>query len=313
MNRRHFLAAGTAAFSLAACSQGVPLPPPQGRKRLAVTMDDFNIARTPGPDSDGRNAAILAAFDAHRVKAAGFVTGMFIERAGRMDLVQHWADAGHLIGNHTYTHPHASQISVEAFQADTLQNHAYLQAVSTYQAILRFPFLDEGGEVETRDAHRRWMAETGFRNAPVTIDTQDWSITARLLERQAAVPDVDPAPFGAFYTAHVVELANHYHRLASALGYDDLIHTLLVHHTVLNGLFLGDVMNALAADGWTFEDAAVALDQPVMALQPDTPNGGRSVLDVIAYERSQATGFSPSPSPERQKRFARSAMDDAGL
>jgi len=68
--------------------------PGQGRK-LALTYDD-------GPN-DPDTLLLLDVLARHNVKATFFLIGKFVEQ--RPDIVHKIADAGHAIGNHTYSHP----------------------------------------------------------------------------------------------------------------------------------------------------------------------------------------------------------------
>ena len=103
MDRRIFLSGLT---SLGACSDGrFGLSGKPHQKRMAITMDDFLLDFNISLDREARHANILSAFDAVGHKAAGFVTGSFVTSDWGQRVVQDWLDAGHLIANHTWTHP----------------------------------------------------------------------------------------------------------------------------------------------------------------------------------------------------------------
>src|SRR4051812_10062814 len=67
----------------------------RGSKRLALTFDD-------GPN-DPHTRQLLDVLAKHQVKATFFVIGKFVKQ--RPDIVRAVVDAGHVIGNHTYSHP----------------------------------------------------------------------------------------------------------------------------------------------------------------------------------------------------------------
>jgi len=304
IHRRAFLAS---AAALAACSQ----TPPAGRapqKLMAVTMDDFNLGFDVKLNPSARNEAILAAFAAHHHKAAGFVTGRFADTEFGQSVVQSWSDAGHLIGNHTWSHMNSSDEDAEVIKADILKNDAVLSQFSGYEKILRFPFLAEGGTPEKVADYRAFMAANGFANAPVTIDSIDWFTTDRMEKRLKDDAQTDLSGYRDYYIQAVREVSEQKHQLALRLGYTDLPHTLLVHHNVLNGLFLKGVMDALVSDGWGFVDAETALAHPLYALQPETPNRGRSVLSVLAQEAGIEAKF-----PEAYNGWGKATMESMGL
>ena len=304
LSRRSVLAS---AMALAACQ---PQSHVTGRpqKLIAVTMDDFNLSFDIKLSPAARNDAILAAFDAHNHKAGGFITGRFVDAPEGKSVVQSWSDAGHLVGNHSWTHLNSSDEDAKLIEADILKNDAALSGFSAYEKIFRFPFLAEGGTEEKVALYRVFLKKNGFANAPVTIDSLDWFITDRMEKRLRENPKADVSGYRDYYIQLVRDVALQKHELALKLGYNDLPHTLLVHHNVLNGLFLEDVMDALVADGWSFVDAKAALAHPLYKLEPKTPNRGRSVLSVLAIEQGIKPGF-----PEKYYGFGRDYMESLGL
>lgn len=77
---------------------------------------------------NGNTPAILDALKKHDAKACFFLVGNYIETAP--DLVQRMVDEGHLVGNHTYTHPDMSKISdPEAFREELTRLEDAYQAL----------------------------------------------------------------------------------------------------------------------------------------------------------------------------------------
>ncbi len=66
---------------------------------------------------NGNTATILDALKKHNVKATFFLVGNYIKTSP--DLVKRMVSEGHIVGNHTYSHPDMSSISSkEAFQKE---------------------------------------------------------------------------------------------------------------------------------------------------------------------------------------------------
>ena len=279
------------------------------KKLLAITMDDFNLGFEHGMNLVDRNAAILAAFAHYNHKAAGFVTGKFVRAYDSgQSVVQSWNDAGHVIGNHTYSHMNSTKKDAALVKADILKNHAYLSNFSGYNNTFRFPYLAEGGTKEKVSEYRVFLDEHGLANAPVTIDTIDWFVSSRLEKRLKHDPQYDVSGYRDYYVKSVLELAEQKHQLALRLGYVNLPHTVLVHHNILNGMFIRDVMDALVGAGWFFVDADKALSHPFYDYRPETPNRGRSVLSVLAQENDIEHRF-----PDSYRGFGKDTMDTLGL
>ena len=101
MNRRHFIGgacATVAAFSTRGVGAGESA---KNRRRVAVTLDDFNVFDTPSLSGEARNEAILDALGKHKLRAVMFVAARYVEEAGKMRLLRRWDERGHLIGNHS--------------------------------------------------------------------------------------------------------------------------------------------------------------------------------------------------------------------
>lgn len=60
---------------------------------------------------------------------------------------------------------------------------------------------------------------------------------------------------------------------------------LLLHHNLLNALWLKDVIQQFVDMGWTIVTPAQAFADPVYQLQPDRPAPGQSLLLSIARTR----------------------------
>jgi peptidoglycan/xylan/chitin deacetylase (PgdA/CDA1 family) len=100
----YFLTAAAAAASAAGYQSMAPTGQWYGRtfaglgrpsKRLALTYDD-------GPN-DPHTLRLLEVLARHNVRATFFLIGRYVEQ--RPDLARELVRAGHIVGNHTFTHP----------------------------------------------------------------------------------------------------------------------------------------------------------------------------------------------------------------
>ena len=303
LSRRSFI---TGALALGGCAPAVVTKP---AKRIAVTMDDFSLGFNIRLNPRERNERILETFAKHQNKAAGFVTGRFVDNAFGDEIVQSWVDEGHLIGNHTYSHMNSSDEPAENIKADILKNHDLLSKYSTYEKIFRFPYLAEGGSVEKIADYRAFMKEQGFQNAAVTVDSIDWYITGRMETRLREYKQADLEPYRKYYVTSIVTLAEHFQNLAKRIGHANIPHSMLMHHNILNALFLDDVLAALKAQGWSLINAKEAFEHPLYKLEPKTPAQSRSVLSVLALEQ----GITDTRYPDAYRGWGKKTMDALGL
>ena len=78
---------------------------------------------------NGNTAAILDTLKSQQVPAAFFVTGHYLEQSP--DLIARMVQEGHIVGNHTYSHPNMSKISTkETLQKELEKNEALYQDIT---------------------------------------------------------------------------------------------------------------------------------------------------------------------------------------
>ena len=286
MNRRDF----NRVLGLSALAAGCNAVPALARKpapQFSLTMDDFfwqNSVKLTGAE---RNQAILDVFQKHSTKAALFVIGRNIEDDQGKQLLSAWNNAGHMIGNHTYSHQSLSapNTDVKAYEADILRAEELLKDFSRFRKYFRFPALKEGETAAKRDELRAFLTQHGYRTGHVTIDNSDWAIERRLIARLEKDPSADVKPYREFYLEHMWARADFYDNLARrTLGYS-VKHTVLVHFNLLNALFLNDVIELLHAKGWKLIDAEDAFTDPVFAAKPKVLPAGESIIWSVAKEK----------------------------
>ncbi len=300
-------AAGTAAAERMSGGPAAASP----KRRIAVTIDDFALADHPALSAAARDRAILDALDDQGIRAAGFVCGKRVDSEAGRAVLEGWSRRGHPLANHTYSHAALSRSDPRDFGADVLRCEAMLADLPGFAKLFRFPYLDEGRTAEHRDAARTFLREHGYRNGHVTVDASDWYVDQRLRARLDERPDADTGGYRDYYVEHLLERAHYYEDLAQQVLGRAVPHTLLLHHNLLNGLFLGDVLDAFAADGWEWIDATVAYEDPVFASEPDALPAGQSLIWALA----KATGRFDDVLryPGENDTYEKPRMDERGL
>lgn len=309
VNRRVFLYGCVAALAAPKFSFGRE----QRTTEIAITMDDpkpDELAGVPGAEINRR---ILATLRDARVTAALFVTGMRIDHPAGAALVGDWDAAGHRICNHTYSHRNycATEVGYDWFTGDFLKNELLIRDCKNFTRLFRYPFLKEGDTAEKRDRFRALLRQHGYRVGHVTVDASDWYIDARMRERLKKDPGADTKPYRDYYMSHMRDRAAFYRDLARDVLGHDIRHTILIHHNLLNALYLGDMMRALRSDGWKWIDAPQAFADPVFRREPKTLPAGESLVWALAKEKG---GFeSRLRYPGEDEVYEKPSMDALGL
>src|SRR3989442_7040886 len=317
MNRRDFTRTlGMGALALGLGSElGIPStsaasPPPQ----VAITMDDFTWSANPVRlSADEINQAILRALRAHSLKAALFVRTSNIDNDKGKTLLKDWDRAGHLIANHTYSHWYynSTRITAAAFEQDILRSEALLRNFPRFKKLFRFPYLKEGDTAVKRDAARSFLAAHGYRAGHVTIDASDWFIDHRLRKRLSRNPTAELTPYREFYLAHMWDRALYYDDLSHKTLGRTVKHTIVVHFSLLNALFLGDLIGMFKSKGWQLIDAEDAFTDPVFAAKPNIVPAGESIIWALAKETGKFDTLLRYPGEDGD--YETPKMDKLGL
>jgi peptidoglycan-N-acetylglucosamine deacetylase len=204
---------------------------------------------------------MLYALEKHKVKAALFVTvNNGANRPKGLALARAWGDAGHAIGNHTVSHLDldADNVSLAQYQQEVLDCDQVIRQLPNYQKWFRFTFLREGNTPQKRDGMHAFLDEHGYRNAYVTLDTSDWQLNDKLMEVLTRDINADITPIKLEYLAQTSQRADASRHFLQETHGLDIAQVILLHHNLINALWLDDVIAMLKDKGWTVTTPAAA-------------------------------------------------------
>ena len=259
-------------------------------KRIALTFDD--VPRGPGAflSQEERTDRLIAALKAARVsQAAFFINPGNIpdpQRAGAEGRIARYVRAGHVIANHSFTHPHLNATSAADYLANIDQAEAWLKDREGRRPWFRFPFLDEGQQDKAkRAAIRAGLAKRGLKNGYVTVDASDWNMEALAVEAKRTGKAIDMSALRDLYVESHVEAAEFYDGLARRTLGRSPAHVLLLHETDLAALFIDDLVAALRNAGWEIVTADEAFADPISTLMPDVRSAQGTLTEALAWEK----------------------------
>ncbi len=253
---------------------------------IAFTFDDGpRLSQTPLLTSEQRNQAILDALAKHRTTGALFVTvANGADRPDGLALAKAWGQAGHAVGNHTVTHLDLNKttVTLAQYQKELVDCDAVIRKLPGYRKWFRFAYLREGNTPEKRDGMRAFLDAEGYRNAYVSIDTSDWRLDSKLIEVLNKNPAADTTAVKRAYLAHLWQRASAYRGLAQRLQGRDIPQVILLHHNLINALWLDDAIAMFKSKGWSITTPDAAFMDPIYQLQPDRLVAGQSLLLSMA-------------------------------
>lgn len=276
---------------------------PSGRA-VAVTFDDLPVVSVLPLDQAQREAlttALLNAIGRHQVPAIGFVNeNKLADSAGppdplRVALLQRWLDAGLELGNHTWSHPDLHRIPLREFEAEVLRGEVVtrrlLAARGKTPRYFRHPFLHTGRSVAVRDSLTAFLAEHGYRVAPVTIDNADYVFAAAYDRVLSGGDRAGAARVRATYLDYMDSVAAFYERQSLAILGREPPQVLLLHASRLNADAFDDLATMLARRGYRFIPLEEALADPAYA-SADSYTGPAGITWLHRW--AMTAGISPT-------------------
>ncbi len=229
---------------------GVSLAQPRS---VALTFDDLPLAG----EGDAANAAgatlvnhaILAALARHHAPAIAFVIEKRVEEIGVAPgraILREWLEQGHELGNHTFSHPDLSAITVEQFRGEVIRGEASIGPLLAERGrrprYLRFPYNHSGDTREKHDAVAAFLAERGYTVAVCTIENTDWEF-ARAYNAAVERADRDTArKLEDAYLRFTADEIDYYSALHKQVFGHEIPHVMLQHANRLNAAVMDQVL-----------------------------------------------------------------------
>lgn len=254
------------------------------KPKISFTFDDGATNDIGDFKLEMWNQLLLDNLKKHHLRAILFSSGYNKENEKGKYVLSSWNDAGHLIGNHTYSHPNfnSKAVSIEHFESELIQNDTIIDKYSNYCRYFRFPYLKEGNTIEKVNGFRQFLKQNGYKNAHVTIDASDWYIDSRLVKRLRENPKADISGFNDYYKKHLFSRALFYDSIAYQLTNRHIHHVLILHHNLAAALFLDDLIKYFEANGWEAIDTDKAYQDKIYNEVPDTVPAGESLIWTLA-------------------------------
>ncbi|WP_159885792.1 polysaccharide deacetylase family protein [Paenibacillus puerhi] len=146
-------------------------------RQIALTFDD-------APDAV-YTPQVLDILKAHKVRATFFLIGAQAEKYP--NIVKRIVREGHVIGNHSYSHPLFTKLSQDGFQQQIQKTQQILKPLVGYTPrLIRPPY----GEI--KEAQLLWASEQGYLMVNWNVDSLDWKqlgeaqVTSNILKHAKA-------------------------------------------------------------------------------------------------------------------------------
>jgi peptidoglycan/xylan/chitin deacetylase (PgdA/CDA1 family) len=240
-----------------------------GVKEIAITIDDLPFQRgrhLPDSVEADKFRETLSALKKHNVKIIAFVIGSRIN-ANYDTLLDELVDAGHLIGNHTFTHPDLNSTDIDSYQEDIVNCQTAIQKWIGTKKYFRYPYLHQGPTRAKYDSISDFLQANTFINVPVSIDNDDWLFNKHYTEALKLGNSPVADSIGREYLAHMREMTLRFDSIAVAKMHRDIKHILLLHMNELNARYLDELLTWYENSGWRFVAPDEALADSVYKIR----------------------------------------------
>jgi len=281
-------------------------------KEIAVTIDDLplNGPRIEIKRLQAMTGKQLAGISNHQIPVVGFVNESLLYVPGEIDarvaLLKAWADAGVELGNHTFSHLGFKDAPLADYEDDFIRGDALTRMLMKQKGqtvrYFRHPYLQMGKTAELEKTFESFIAERGYRIAPVTIDTMDWMFLAAYAAARTQGGAEMIRRVSEEYLKYVGLKFDFCEREAVELFGHPIKHILLLHANELNADNFDGLIKVIKSKGYRFITLEQALSDPVY----EYPENYQATSDWLSHwSFSKGKKFaSPMPPEFIQKLYA---------
>ena len=236
-------------------------------KEVSITIDD--IPNVHVYKQHGFSSPLLNQINELKLPVAIFINERNVylnefEKENRQGLVKWLTNKNITPGNHSYSHMNYSDTSLAAFSEDVL-NGAIItkETIKRNPLYFRFPYNSMGKDSVAHHQVKLFLMETGYINAPFTIESEDWAFNSNY-EVALRKNDMEKAKqIGESYLTYTLQLFQYFEKVCKELYGRNIKHVYLCHDNPLNADYLCELIKRLKHDGYTFISLNEALKDKV--------------------------------------------------
>ncbi len=229
--------------------------------QLAFTFDDLpaHSVLPPGETRVEVAKQVIAALNAVKMPPVhGFVNAVLVDREpASAPVLRLWRKSGNLLGNHTWSHPGLSKLSVADYEAEIVRNEPVLAELGGDWHWFRYPYLDEGDTPAKRTEIRDFMGSRGYHIATVTMMFGDWLYSAPYARCMAKHDKPAIVRMEKMYFKAATLRIGYYRKMSHALYGRDIPYVLLLHIGAFEAKTLPKLLALYKKHGFQF----VSLEQ----------------------------------------------------
>ncbi len=275
------------------------------QREIAITIDDLPAASAnsmTGSEIIEMTTRLLGTLRDQKVPAVGFVNERKLYKLGEVDdrikALGMWPDYGFELGNHTYSHASLNRVGLKAWEEEIVRGETVTRLLLAQHNMqlryFRHPYLDTGRDVETRRQAEAFLADRGYRVAPVTIDAWDWMYAGVYDAARQGCDIALEQQLVSSYHSYTSSVFDYYEKFSKELIGHEPKQILLLHGNWLEADHIGELLDLIRKRGYKFITLQEALGDSAYSM-PDQYVGeeGTNWIDHWAITR----GTPPRDTP----------------
>jgi len=272
---------------------------------IAVTLDDLPAAAANSMAASeivAMTTKLVGTLRGEKVPVVGFVNERKLYRFGEVDERIHaldlWLDAGFELGNHTFTHASLNRVGLRAWEEEVVRGETVTRLLlARHNMPLRYfrhPYLDTGRDLETRRQAEAFLADRGYRIAPITLDAWDWMFAGVYEDARRRADTALEQQLVDAYLSYTTQVLDYYEKLSQELiGYEPR-QIILLHANWLEADHIAELLALLRKRGYQFLPLQDALSDPAYSMPDDyVGEEGTSWIDHWAITRGRPPRNAP--------------------
>src|SRR5215472_13667788 len=251
---------------------------PGSPREVALTFDDLPV-HGPLPVGmtrlDIATSVIRSLEAAHAPPSYGFVNAKGLEQEpASVEVLKAWRAAQFPLGNHTFSHTDLGANSAERFEQDLMADEPVLKQYmgSEDWHWLRFPFLDEGDNLEKHRALEAFLEEHGYRVAEVTLSFGDYAYSVPYARCVAKNDQQGLEQLKQSYLDRAAKTLDESLTFSNERSARDNQPAIQPQTAIREGVELPELLRLLKERGFTLVTLAQAESDPAFAMHPDSPD-----------------------------------------
>lgn len=241
-----------------------------GQTKLAISIDD--VPNTRKFELDNFQSKLLENLDSVNIPISIFINEGLIYKtdsvANNFELLNDWVRKDFTtLGNHTFSHPHYSQVGFDIFSND-IKRGQYItkELANKYKKSLkyfRFPFNDLGKDSVQHVRIDSFLSANNYISTPFTIESSDWMFNFVYEYYLKNKQLVEAKRIGDLYVAKTLEYFSFFESMSLEFYGRKVNQIYLCHDNSINADYLVEIIDELKKRGVVFCSLDQAMEDQI--------------------------------------------------